>query len=226
MTTSGRTTRPDEIVKSREREPTEDALRMSPNVFDRFGRSKGEDMHTYLEARVNSATSRRREDLSIVSPINDEINKLRARLKKLVARNTEAALLTITSPFSAKIQQAPLPTGFRMPTMATYEGKTDPQDHLDTFNDQMNLLQVTTLSHYKCFAVTMSGIAKKWVWQIESETVVFWGQLSVMFMCQFQGACKYATSLSRLANIKQGPNKTLKSYIKHFNDELTTIHNP
>ena len=47
-----------------------------------------------------------------------------------------------------------------------------------------------------------------------------------MFMRQFQGVHKYATPLSRIANIKQGPNETLKSYIKHFNDELTKIHNP
>ena len=47
-----------------------------------------------------------------------------------------------------------------------------------------------------------------------------------MFMCQFQGARKYATPLSRLASIKQGPSETLKLYIKCFNDKLTTIHNP
>ena len=46
-----------------------------------------------------------------------------------------------------------------------------------------------------------------------------------MFMRQFQGAHKYVTPLSRLASIKKGPSETLKSYIKHFNDELTMIHN-
>ena len=47
-----------------------------------------------------------------------------------------------------------------------------------------------------------------------------------MFMRQFQGARKYVTPLSHLASIKQGPNETFKAYIKHFNDELTIIHNP
>ena len=47
-----------------------------------------------------------------------------------------------------------------------------------------------------------------------------------MFMCQFQGARKYPTPPSRLASIKQGPNEMLKAYIKRFNDEPTTIHNP
>ena len=224
MAASGCTTRPDAIVKSRENEIIKDALRPLHNVFNRLGQSRGEDMRTHLEARRTSVTSRRREDLSVVSPINDEINELRARLEKLVVRNTKAAQSTSTSPFSTEIQQAPLPADFRMPNMATYKGKTNPQDHLDAFNDQMDVLQVTTLACCRCFAVTMSGTTKKWICQIELETFVSWGQLSSMFICQFQGARKYATPLSRFASIKQGPSKMFKLYIKRFNDKLTTIH--
>ena len=143
-TTSGCTTRLEAPIKSREREPTEDALRPSHNIFNRLGRNRDEDMRTHLEARHNSATSRRREYLPIAFVINDEVNEMRARLEKLATRSTEATLSMSTSPFSAEIQQVPLPAGFRMPTMATYEGKTYPQDHLDAFNDQMDLLQVTT----------------------------------------------------------------------------------
>ena len=45
-------------------------------------------------------------------------------------------------------------------------------------------------------------------------------------MCQFQGVRKYATPLSHLSSIKQGSNETLKAYVKRFNEELATIHNP
>ena len=110
--------------------------------------------------------------------------------------------------------------------MATYEGKADPLDHLDAFNDRMDLLQVTLLTHCRCFVVTLSGTAKKWIRQIEPETIISWEQLSAMFMRQFQGGCKYATPFINLASIKQGPNETLKAYIKHFKVELKMIHNP
>ena len=66
------------------------------------------------------------------SPIHNEINELRKQLDKLAASTT-------SSPFSLEIQQASLPTSFRMPTIMMYKGKTDPQDHLDAFNDQMDL---------------------------------------------------------------------------------------
>ena len=97
----------------------------------------------------------------VVSPVNDEINELRARLEKLAARNTEVVQSTSTSPFSVEIQQALLSVGFRMPTMVAYEGNVDPIDHLDAFNDQMDLLQVTLLARCRCFVVTLSGTTKK-----------------------------------------------------------------
>ena len=78
-------------------------------------------MRTHLEARHTLVTSRKRREEPVVSQVNDEINELRAKLEKLAARNTEATQSTSTSPFSMEIQQAPLPAGFRMLTMATYD---------------------------------------------------------------------------------------------------------
>ena len=72
--------------------------------------------------------------------MHDEINELQKRLDKLVAKSSEATPSTTSLPFNLEIQQAPLPMGFCMPTMTTYEGKTDAQDHLDVFNDQIDLL--------------------------------------------------------------------------------------
>ena len=127
-------------MKSQENEPTEDAPRPSHNVFDQLGQNKDEDMRTHLDASHNSATSKRKDNPSSFSPLNDEINKLRERLEKLGTKNIEAAPTATTSPFSVGIQQVPLLAGLRMPTMETYKGKTDPQDYLDAFNDQMNLI--------------------------------------------------------------------------------------
>ena len=139
-------------------------------------------MRTHQDARRALATSRRRQEEAVVSSVNDEINKLRAWLEKLAARNTKASQSTSTLPFSMEIQQAPLHVGFRMPTIAAYEGKVDPLDHLEAFNDQMDLLQVTLLAHSRCFAVTLSGTTKKWIRHIEPETISSWGQLLAMFI--------------------------------------------
>ena len=108
-------------------------------MFDLLGQNAEEDLRARLDARRTSTSSKKNEVLAF-SPVHDEINELRKRLDKLAAKSSEATPFTTSSPFSLEIQQAPLPIGFRMPTMTTYEGETDPQDHLDTFNDQMDLI--------------------------------------------------------------------------------------
>ena len=67
--------------------------------------------------------------------MHNEINELRKRLDKLAANSSKATPSTTSSPFSLEIQHASLPASFHMPTMTVYEGKVDPQDHLDAFND-------------------------------------------------------------------------------------------
>ena len=77
-TASGRTVRPGVTSRLHERGVTEYPPRPSSNVFDQLGRSRGEDMRTHLEARRTVATSRKKQEEAVVSPVNDEINELRA----------------------------------------------------------------------------------------------------------------------------------------------------
>ena len=169
---------------SQENEQTGEGEKPARNVFNRLGQNAEEDLHIHLDARRTSASSKK-NDAPAFSPVHDEINELRKWLDKLVAESSETAPSTTSSPFILEIHQALLPTDFRMPTMTPYEGKTDPQDHLDAFNDQMDLLQVSVRARCQCFAVTLIATSKKWFMQIEPETVASWAQLSGMFMRQF-----------------------------------------
>ena len=112
-------------------------------MFDRLGQSAEEDLYDHLQAGRTSASSKK-NDMPTFSPMHDEINELKKRLDCLAAKSSKATPSTTSSPFTLEIQLAPLPASFHMPTMTTYEGKTEPQDHLDVINDQMDLLQVSS----------------------------------------------------------------------------------
>ena len=90
----------------------------------------------------------------------------------------------------------------------------------------MDLLQVLSRAQCRCIAVKLTVTVTRWFRQIEPETAASWTQLSGLFLRQFQGVRNDATPLSRLASIKQGSNETLKAYVRLFNEELATIHNP
>ncbi|PON54376.1 hypothetical protein PanWU01x14_196050 [Parasponia andersonii] len=64
--------------------------------------------------------------------VHNESYTLRTRRLEMVAR-------AATIP---RVRDASLLDGFKMPTITPYEGKIDPCDHLDSFNDLMDLSQV------------------------------------------------------------------------------------
>ena len=49
-------------------------------------------------------------------------------------------------PFNLEIQKARLPEGSKLPAIKAYKGKSNPQDHLDHFNDLIELHLVSKLA--------------------------------------------------------------------------------
>ena len=65
-------------------------------------------------------------------------------------------------------------TRFKLPTITPYEEKTDPQEHLDHFNDLMELHQVSDFAKCLCFTVTLTIGAKKWFRTLEPGSISSW----------------------------------------------------
>ena len=112
-----------------------------------------------------------------------------------------------------------------MPTITPYEGKTDPQEHVDNFNDQMDLLLVPEPARCRAFAVTLTKIAKKWFRKLEPDSITSWLQLSMAFVRQFQGARSISAPPSQLASVRQRADESVKSYLNRFNSELAQMTN-
>ncbi|PON70599.1 hypothetical protein PanWU01x14_079730 [Parasponia andersonii] len=87
-----------------------------------------------------------------VLPLNVDIHNLKIALDALAGWNDELVDGYRQSPFSEEVRAAALPAGFKLPTINTFDEKTDPQDHMDHFSDLMELHHVDDLAHCKCFA--------------------------------------------------------------------------
>ena len=124
---------------------------------------------------------------------------------------------TAGSPFNLEIREARLPTRFKFLGIKAYKGKSDPQDHLDHFNDPMELHLVSELAKYRVFSIILTTGAKKWFRSISARTISSWQQLSTSFLQHFQTTRKSIVPLAHLGNVKQKKGKNLKSYINYFN---------
>ena len=122
------------------------------------------------------------------------------------------------SPFSNEIINALMLENFKMPTILAYQGLINPKDHLDTFNDYIDLTQVSQAVRCHCFVVTLMKGAKKWFKKFLPQTITLWQQLAPKFTKQFQAVQVHASPYIDLENIKQQKDESLKSYLRRFSE--------
>ena len=128
------------------------------------------------------------------------------------------------SPFITSINSHPLPSKFKMPSLDSYNGMCDPCDHIATFKTTMHFQGVSDEIMCRAFPTTLKGLARVWFSKIPSNTVSSFKELSKLFVKNFIGGQRHKHSSSSLLTIEQGDNKSLWSFIIHFNREVLTVN--
>ena len=95
-------------------------------------------------------------------PIGHPVEDLRRAIAAMKENDMELIIAATGSPFNQKVREARLLKGFKLPAIKAYDGKSDPQDHLDHFNDLMELHLVSKLAKCRVFVVTLMKGAKRW----------------------------------------------------------------
>ena len=76
------------------------------------------------------------------------------------------------SPFITSINNYPLPSKFKMPSLDLYHGTRDPYDHIATFNTTMHLQGDPDEIMHRAFPTTLKGPAQVWFSKIPPNTLV------------------------------------------------------
>ena len=67
------------------------------------------------------------------------IEDLRPAIMAIKENDVDLIAAATRSPFNLEIRVARLPKGFKLPVIKAYEGRSNPQDHLDHFNELIEL---------------------------------------------------------------------------------------
>ncbi|XP_062080360.1 uncharacterized protein LOC133785121 [Humulus lupulus] len=119
-------------------------------------------------------------------------------------------------PFSPHIADDPYPTCFRMPTMPTYNGTTNPSNHLGSLNTLMMAHNVNVYLRCILFPVRLTGPLKLWFNKYKNHSITSWKKLSSKFKRQFRAAKGIRVEANSLANIKQHLGESPKAYLNQF----------
>ncbi|GAB2282170.1 hypothetical protein Dimus_039525 [Dionaea muscipula] len=63
----------------------------------------------------------------------------------------------ISGPFTQEVHDVPFPSNFRLPHFEQYDGSTDPEDHIGSFEIQMQLFGVDDAIMCRAFPATFEG---------------------------------------------------------------------
>ncbi|GFS33070.1 hypothetical protein Acr_00g0026170 [Actinidia rufa] len=177
--------------------------------------------------RQNDQVPRHREESTT--------QKIRYLDAKIDAINTGASTpITIDSlikqtdpPFTERIMRTRVSSKFKLPTqLRAYVGRTDPMYHLHSYKSLMSLHGYSNEVMCKAFPATIKGSARTWFRKLPLGTIDSFGNLSKLFVANFISCRDRQKNASHPFIVHQKEAKSLKDYIKRFNQAVLEVEYP
>ncbi|GFS39703.1 hypothetical protein Acr_00g0064520 [Actinidia rufa] len=138
------------------------------------------------------------------------------------------ALISQIEPlFMDRVMKVKVSSRFKLPSqLRVYKGKTDPIDHLDSYENLMLLQGYSNVVMCKAFSLTLRGPTRSWFKKLSPKTIDSFGNLSKLFVSNFMSCRIRQKNASHLFTIHQKEGESLKDYVKQFNQVVLEVKHP
>ena len=116
------------------------------------------------------------------------------------------------SPFSAKIEQAKLPTKFTSPNLTVYNRRSDPVGHLSHYKQAMALYSTNDALMCRVFSSSLGEVELQWFDWLEPGFICSWSEMSKTFTTKFITNTQKPKEIDTLLALTMKAEETLKSY--------------
>ncbi|GMN49679.1 hypothetical protein TIFTF001_018843 [Ficus carica] len=176
-------------------------------------------------------TSRHRvRDHFIDKPVKEEndnqnrLDHLQRQLDQLVGQQYGLEHVGAVDPlFTPVIMASPYTARFKMPSMASYDGFTDADEHLENYQAHMLIQNANEASLCKSFGLTLTGAARKWYRRLVPRSISSFKQLADAFAAAYLSSKTRKMEASYLFEVKQGENEPLKEFLDCFDKAVVQI---
>src|ERR1044072_7628163 len=128
-------------------------------------------------------------------------------------------------PFSEEIEAIPIPDNHNTLKMDTYDGTTDPVDHLASFNTKMLVYRVNDQLKCKLFSPTLKKAANAWFGSLPPRTIVNFQDFSARFISQFSVKQAEKVTTSVLFEVCQKAGESINENTFRFTDLTLKANN-
>lgn len=138
---------------------------------------------------------------------------------------TEQLIRGLTqSPFIEWILDVPNLKDFVVLIMQSFNGSSDPVDHLYQFQQKMTIETKSEAFSYKAFSTTLFGPAMMWFQQLKSKSINDFTSLCQVFMRQYESNQKYQKTMDDKYQKEQKKEENLGDYLYRFTGVMNQIH--
>ena len=127
------------------------------------------------------------------------------------------------SPFSAEILARPCNGNFKLPTIPPYDGKTDPNFHVQHYETWMTMQGQADATLCQAFSLTLTGLGFEWFRGLRPGSISSFKVLREAFLARFATLVAQKKSKSHLWSIRQRNDETLRKYLARFNEEASQV---
>nr|KAJ0216070.1 hypothetical protein LSAT_V11C300135490 [Lactuca sativa] len=128
----------------------------------------------------------------------------------------ECLSCSVTSPFVKELLDYEIPNTAKLLTLKTYNGTTDPDSHIDTYEWTMTSLKLDERFWCMYFPTTLDGNADTWFKTLRSGNISNFFQLKYLFLTNFMQLRKYKGDSHSIIGCKQKEGETVREYFTRF----------
>ena len=129
----------------------------------------------------------------------------------------------LSTPFCSHIIHYEPPRGFLVPKFSTYDGSSDPFDHIMHYRQLMTLDIGNDMLLCKVFPTSLQGQALSWFHRLPPNSVDNFRDLSEAFVGQYLCSARHKQNISTLQNIKMQDNESLREFVKRFGQDVLQV---
>lgn len=115
------------------------------------------------------------------------------------------------SPFSNYIQDAELPCRFTQPTFITYNGKTNPMEHVGHFNQRMTIHSQNKALICKMYPSSLGPTAMRWFNDLEEGSIRMFEELTRAFRARFITCYRVPPPIDSLLSMEMKKGESLRA---------------
>ena len=129
----------------------------------------------------------------------------------------------IDTPFTNDVMSTHYPQDLRIPLVRTYNGRSDPQDHINMYYGSMLMLGVCDVVICRAFFAILVGRAAEWFRSLEPHSIANFSQLADKFVRRFAANKSRKKPYTYLNKVKQDVGETLSAYLSRWEREIDQV---